>query len=582
MLHSVRCDLITFKNVTFHSGFNVIVAERSERSTNKQSRNGSGKSSLIEVIHFCLGASTIKKKVLMAETLQGYTFLIDIDLGGKRFTVSRKTKEPSYVVIDGDWSDWVIKPIVDKKTKEPRMSIPQWRLVLNWLMFGLSPEISEQKHSPSFRSLISYFVRRGRDAFSSPFTHFPKQPEWQKQVDHTFLIGLCWEHAQKWHDLKERMESLAQYKKAANSGLISGFSGSVGELEVTKVQLEEQVIREQEQLSNFRIHEQYRDIEARVNSLHERIRHFQNQNVSSRKMLEYYESVYQEEQPAGENAIAKMYEEAGILLPESVTRKIHEVQEFHQKITINRKSFLKSEIERLRNEVRQMEVEIIKLRQEYASLMSILQTHGALDEYSKLQQHNMLVVTKLEEVKTRIDNLKKFEQGTISLRIEQDRLRLDAYSDYQERSSVRERAVSLFNSNSEAIHEAPGSLIMNVEQHGFKFDVDIDKSQSQGVKQMGIFCYDLTLAQIWASKEHSPSMLIHDSTIFDGVDERQIAQALQLAARESQKLNFQYICCLNSDSIPSQEFDDDFDIQPYKVLELSDSGEDGGLFGIRF
>ncbi|MEI6063633.1 MAG: DUF2326 domain-containing protein, partial [Pseudanabaena sp. ELA748] len=66
------------------------------------------------------------------------------------------------------------------------------------------------------------------------------------------------------------------------------------------------------------------------------------------------------------------------------------------------------------------------------------------------------------------------------------------------------------------------------------------------------------------------------------VDERQIAQALQLAARESQKLNFQYICCLNSDSIPLKEFDNSFDIQPYKILELSDTGEDGGLFGIRF
>jgi len=582
MLHSVRCDLITFKPVTFHSGFNVIVAERSERSTHKQSRNGSGKSSLIEIIHFCLGARAIKKKGVMVEALQGYTFSIDLDLGGKRFTISRKTKEPSYVVIDGDWSDWVIKPTVDKKTKEPKISINQWCLVLNWLMFGLSPEVSEQKHSPTFRNLISYFVRRTRDAFSSPFLHFPRQPEWQKQVDHTFLLGLCWEHAQKLHDLNEKIESLSQYKKAASSGLISGFTGSVGELEVTKVQLEEQVFREQEQLSNFRIHEQYRQIESTVNSLHEKIRRLQNENVSSRKMLEYYETIYQQEQPADENAIAKMYREAGIILPERIIRDLSEVQDFHQKVTINRKSFLKSEIERLRNEIQKVDVELSKLREEYSSLMSILQTHGALDEYSKLQQHNMQAVTKLEETKTRIDNLKKFQQGSMLLNIEKERLLFDAYSDYQERSSVRQKAVSLFNSNSEAIHEAPGSLIMNVNKHGFRFNVEIDKSQSQGVNQMGIFCYDLMLAQIWASKEKSPNMLIHDSTIFDGVDERQIAQALQLAARESQKLNFQYICCLNSDSIPLKEFDNSFDIQPYKILELSDIGENGGLFGIRF
>jgi uncharacterized protein YydD (DUF2326 family) len=573
MLYSVGCDLLTFKTVTFHSGFNVIVAERSEHSTHKQSRNGSGKSSLIEIIHFCLGAKAIKRKGIMAEALQGYTFSIDLDLGGKRFSISRKTREPNYVVVDGDWSDWIIKPTIDKKTKEPKISINQWCLVLNWLMFGLSVEVSEQKHSPTFRNLISYFIRRTRDAFSSPFSHFPKQPEWQKQVNHTFLLGLCWEHAQKLHDLNEKIKSLSQYKKAASSGLISGFIGSVGELEVTKVQLEEQVLKEQEQLSNFRIHEQYRQIEETVNSLHEKIRRFQNENVSSRKMLEYYETIYQQEQPADENAIAKMYKEAGMILPERITRNLSEVQDFHRKVTVNRKNFLKSEIERLRNEIQNVDIELAKLREEYSSLMSILQTHGALDEYSKLQQHNMQAITKLEEIKTQIDNLKKFQQESMSLNIEKNRLLLDAYSDYQERSSVRQKALSLFNSNSEAIHEAPGSLIMNVDKHGFKFKVEIDKSQSQGVNQMGIFCYDLMLAQIWASKDKSPSMLIHDSTIFDGVDERQIAQALQLAARESQKLNFQYICCLNSDSIPLKEFDNSFDIQPYKILELSDTGE---------
>jgi len=566
----------------------VIVAEKSERSTNKQSRNASGKSSLIEIIHFCLGAKTTKKgKGLMAEALQGHTFAIDIDLGGKRFTVSRKTKEANHVVIDGDWSDWIIKPTIDKKTSEPRMTINQWCLILNWLMFGLPPEVSQQIHSPIFRSLISYFIRRTidgkKDGFNTAFKHSSEQPEWQKQVDNTFLLGLCWEHAKQWHDLNGKIESLAQYKKAANSGLINELVGSVGKLEVTKVQLEEQVIREQEQLSNFKIHEQYGEIESSVNSLHERIRHFQNQNVNSRKMLEYNESIFLEEQSSDEDVISRMYKEAGIIIPERITRKINEVEEFHQKITVNRKNFLKSEIDRLKNEIEQVDMELIKLREEYSSLMSILQTHGALDEYSKLQQHRMLAVTKLEEIKTRIDNFKKFQQGSMSLNIEKDRLLLDAYSDYQERSAVRQKALSLFNSNSEAIHEAPGSLIMNVDKHGFKFDVGIDKSQSQGVNQMGIFCYDLMLAQIWASKDKSPNLLIHDSTIFDGVDGRQIAQALQLAARESQKLNFQYICCLNSDDIPPlKDFDDGFDIQPYKILELSDTGETGGLFGIRF
>jgi uncharacterized protein YydD (DUF2326 family) len=53
----VRADQPTFRDVTFTSGFNVVLAERTKESTKKDSRNGLGKSTLIEIISFCLGSS---------------------------------------------------------------------------------------------------------------------------------------------------------------------------------------------------------------------------------------------------------------------------------------------------------------------------------------------------------------------------------------------------------------------------------------------------------------------------------------------------------------------------------------------
>lgn len=55
------------------------------------------------------------------------------------------------------------------------------------------------------------------------------------------------------------------------------------------------------------------------------------------------------------------------------------------------------------------------------------------------------------------------------------------------------------------------------------------------------------LAELWSTNKYSPGFLIHDSTIFDGVDERQRALALELAEKESRERRFQYICMLNSD-----------------------------------
>jgi len=109
---------------------------------------------------------------------------------------------------------------------------------------------------------------------------------------------------------------------------------------------------------------------------------------------------------------------------------------------------------------------------------------------------------------------------------------------------------------------------------------NIDRSGSHGINNMKIFAFDLMLAQRWSSKTRGPSLLWHDSELFDGVDERQVGAALQLAAQEAESQGFQYFCSLNSDDLPPKESLGDLDLSP--VLTLTDASEDGGLFGMRF
>jgi hypothetical protein len=90
------------------------------------------------------------------------------------------------------------------------------------------------------------------------------------------------------------------------------------------------------------------------------------------------------------------------------------------------------------------------------------------------------------------------------------------------------------------------------------------------------------LARTWAARPTGPGFLIHDSTLFDGADERQFTQALYLASLTSQNENFQYLCCLNSDRIPTSGFPDSFDWRNFVKLTLRDGSPDGGLFGFRF
>lgn len=99
---------------------------------------------------------------------------------------------------------------------------------------------------------------------------------------------------------------------------------------------------------------------------------------------------------------------------------------------------------------------------------------------------------------------------------------------------------------------------------------------------MQIFCFDMMLMLLSLRRDRSPGFLIHDSHLFDGVDERQVGKALALGAKLAEEHSFQYIVTLNTDDIP-QELPAGFRVDDYALdVRLSDASEDGGLFGFRF
>ena len=94
---------------------------------------------------------------------------------------------------------------------------------------------------------------------------------------------------------------------------------------------------------------------------------------------------------------------------------------------------------------------------------------------------------------------------------------------------------------------------------------------------MKVFKYNITPYHLKTGKYVFFKFLIHDNTIFNGVDERQVARALDLAAKEAENSGFQYIVTLiNSDQVPYDEFENAV------MLKLTDLTEYGGLLGVRW
>jgi len=586
MIRAVRANKTTFRSVKFGPGFNVVLADKTDKSSQKDSRNGAGKSLLVEIIHFCLGGSagtSLKKK-----ELHDWRFTLDLRLGGKNVSVTRGLDRPNKVEVTGDIpfvpTDFLL-PIAGESFQ---MKSSEWSRSLGAVVFGLPSDEKPQPFTPRFRSLFPFFARSGRDAFSSAFRHHRQTKVGEQQISNSFLLGLGWDYARQWQLLREKSTLLKVYKRASEAGVAQLVSGSLGELEAERVRLEQSAKRTEDNLRAFKVHPEYDRIEEQASALTRQIHELANQNVTDGRLLEHYRRSIAEESGTADTdratkTLEEAYSEAGIVLPDLVKKRLEDVKQFHHALVRGRRDFLSTEVERLEREVARRKQEIVELDGRRASFMQVLETHGALAEYNRLQALRQDAQNKLAEVGRRIKQLKELEQGQSQIKIELETLRQTTRQDLEDRSSAKETAISLFNANSEALYDAPGNLIIEVRKNGYHFDVEIQRTGATGIENMKVFCYDLTLTQLWTEQPNHPGLLLHDSPMFDGVDERQKAAAWARAKAESERLGFQYICMANTDDIPERDVMGGLDMRdPTLVRAVLTDQPDGCLLGVRF
>jgi uncharacterized protein YydD (DUF2326 family) len=247
----------------------------------------------------------------------------------------------------------------------------------------------------------------------------------------------------------------------------------------------------------------------------------------------------------------------------------------------NRANFLQVEIEQIKNQISINDNNIEINTNKRADLMIILETHGALEEFSFLQERLSEKKAKLENIKLKITDIQQISVQKTQIKAEKIELEKKLQRDYEQSRLEWEKAVIGFNENSKSLYNESGNLIINISENGYSFNVEIPRSNSEGVGKMKIFCYDLMLVDL-LSKQSKINFLVHDSTIFDGVDSRQIAHALERAHEKALESNFQYICAFNSDMLPENDFSKGFNIHNFIRLTLKDQDPKDSLMGFRF
>ena len=582
MIYEIRANKDTFKKITFKQGLNIILADKTIESDDKDSRNGIGKTSVIEIVHFCLGANFEEGKSLGKEELQGWEFELELDISNERCAISRSTSTPEICTVKGNFESWDNRYLRYRKDSKLHMPYKELNKLLDLQFFGIQPEeVEDKKYNPSFRALFSYFARRRKEAYNDPRKYFSAQTPWQIQVTLTYLMGLNWKYAREWQFIKDKEKEIKSLEKAISADTFSDIIGSLGELETKKLRIKSKAAATKSQLSAFQVHPQYKNIETEANSLTQQVHDLLNETMSLKRRLDAYKKNIKEDEDVSTDDIKTVYEKAGLEIPNMVVKRLDDAVNFHKEVIKNRTDYLIEEVKFLENKLIETESTIESLSKRKSELMNILNTHKALEEYNLLQQKHLRTVSEFENIERKIELIRKFEQDKSDLKISKENLKKSAQQDYFEQEQTWSKLITSFNEFSERLYQTPGNLVININSSGYTFDVEIQRAESSGVSLMKVFCFDFMLASFWTKKDFSPGFLIHDSSIFADVDERQIASALELSKEISEKKGFQYICCLNSDKVPANLLPEKF-IKNHLVLSLKDKPESECLFGFRF
>lgn len=579
-IRRVGANKPSFHEVRLEDGLNIILAERHSESTDRDSRNGVGKSTLVEVINFCLGSSLTKKSVIHQLKGSDWVFIVDLEIGDAQLSVSRSLQSPGTITLVGDLDQLpVLRGTQASLTGQRDLSLKVWRELLGLLCFDIDERVREVKYAPTFRALISYFARSGRDAYIDPFTTSRQVRSWQKQVYNAYLIGLNWRHAVEWQNLKDDEASVKAPAKSTAAKKRATLSG----LENERVRLFADQQRMSEQIARFRVVPEYEAIESEARQITSKMRELGNESAVLAQVISKYEQQMNTESSGDLDRVHEIYAEAGLLFPDRVTRDLSDVINFHNEVTRHRRDYLHNEILRLRARSTEIQSCLEENDNRRAELLNILNQGGAVEELGALQVRLGRTMERLEEIDKRIAELESSAAGEASLASGRQALLSRALLDRAERRPKWSTVTAHFAEVTRYLYGEPADIDFGLNESGFVFQVNMTRPGSNGVENMAMFSYDMALTRTWQTHGRHPGFLLHDSLLYEGVDERQIALALRYARDFSLREGFQYIAFINSDNVPDRDLSElGLQLEDYVRLRLGDARAEDALLGYRF
>lgn len=571
-----------FKNTKFNEHYNIVLGNIFD-TTHKKDTHNLGKTSLLVLIDFMLLCDFDKKSLLSDPGFKEQTFYLEIKLNDGRFLViKRGLSEPtkiSFKCADTSLADFTPPSEWD----EERLSFSNAQNKLNdYLGFNI---LSEYK----YRKSITYFLRSQKDyldEFELGKFGKGKQSYWKPFV--FSLLGfdgsLINTKLAKDETIEQKEKEISTLQKQANID-IAEKDKIIGLIDVkneqkkkTELEIDKFNFNTQDSESNKELVERI-DIELQALNT-ERYR-------LSREIEKTNLSLAESNSVVKFDKLKSLYEEVGLYFPDQLKKQFHELEQFTDSISTERKKYLSDILENYQKQISEVVFKIGKLQEERSDKLMLLTQADVYDKFKFYQKQLAEVesdIKVLEEKLRLVDKSASIKKEIESLVSDREKA-IDNI-----RKAIERRAHAdinrIFN---QIITDVTGNnAILSIKQNKegnveFKADYqtlsNITTSEANGTSYKKLLCvaFDLSLLIYYSNKSFF-KFVYHDG-VMEGLDDRIKNRLLSTTQTICEKYGLQYILTIINSDIPRQT-EGTIPKFPYEsvCLELNDKDDEGKLF----
>ena len=571
-----------FKNTKFNEHYNIVLGNIFD-TTHKKDTHNLGKTSLLVLIDFMLLCDFEKKGLLADSGFQGQTFYLEIKLNdGRYLIIKRGLQEPTKISFKCNDTP-LLDFIPPSEWDEERVSFNNAQNILNeYLGFNI---LSEYK----YRKSITYFLRTQKDyldEFQLGKFAKGKQSYWKPFV--FSLLGfdgsLINTKLEKDETIEQKEKEISTLQKQANID-IAEKDKIIGLIDVkneqkkkTEAEIDKFNFNTQDSESNKELVKRI-DIELQILNT-ERYR-------LSREIEKTNHSLAESNSVVRYDKLEGLYEEVGLYFPDQLKKQFHELEQFTDSISTERRKYLSDILETYQKQISEVVSKIERLQEERSNKLMLLTQADVYDKFKFYQKQLAEVesdIKVLEEKLRLVDKSASIKKEIESLVSDREKA-IDNI-----RKAIEKRAHAdinrIFN---QIITDVTGNnAILSIKQNKegnveFKADYqtlsNITTSEANGTSYKKLLCvaFDLSLLIYYSNKSFF-KFVYHDG-VMEGLDDRIKNRLLSTTQTICEKYGLQYILTIINSDIP-QETEGFIQKFPYEsvCLELNDKDDEGKLF----